>query len=74
MSEIKDKLITIESLAALHNYNKNVYMTDEDVTRIIESHIKDFVILKSSTEGSEKTFKVTVDDTGVLTATEIVEI
>lgn len=32
------------------------------------------IILKSSTEGSEKRFKVTVDDSGVLTATEIIEV
>lgn len=31
-------------------------------------------ILKSSTENSTKKFKITVDDTGVLTATEITEI
>ena len=30
-------------------------------------------ILKSSTEGSTKQFKITIDDDGVLTATEIVE-
>lgn len=31
------------------------------------------IILKSSTEGSTKRFKITIDDDGVLTATEIVE-
>lgn len=33
----------------------------------------DAVVLKSSTEGSTKKFKLTVDDTGTLTATEIIE-
>lgn len=31
----------------------------------------DFIILKSSTEGSTKKFRVTIDDTGTLTPTEI---
>lgn len=31
----------------------------------------DGVILKSSTEGSNKRFKITIDDDGVLSATEI---
>lgn len=30
-------------------------------------------IIKSSTEGSTKRFKITVDDTGALSATEIIE-
>ena len=33
----------------------------------------DTMIIKSSTEGSTKRFKITVDDTGIITATEIVE-
>ena len=32
---------------------------------------KDFIILNSSTEGSIKKFKITVDDSGVITATEL---
>lgn len=35
--------------------------------------LKDYIILNSSTEGSTKQFKITIDDDGVLTATEIVE-
>ena len=34
---------------------------------------KDYIVLKSSTSESEKTFKVTVDDDGTLSATEITE-
>ena len=30
------------------------------------------IILKSSTEGSTKKFKITVDDSGALTATEVI--
>lgn len=33
----------------------------------------DSIVLHSSTEGSEKLFRITVDDTGEITATEIVE-
>lgn len=77
MAETKDKIVTVESLSALHDYNKSVYTTEDNVTEIVENYIKDYespyVILKSSTEGSEKRFKVTVDDSGVLTATEITE-
>lgn len=32
---------------------------------------KDFIILNSSTEGSIKKFKITVDDSGAITATEL---
>lgn len=32
MAEIKDKLITVESLSILHQDNKNVYMSKTDPT------------------------------------------
>lgn len=32
MAEIKDKLVTVESLAILHEDNKNAYMTKTDPT------------------------------------------
>lgn len=44
---------------------------DERVTAL-ESPA-DSVVLHSSTEGSEKLFRITVDDTGEITATEITE-
>lgn len=69
MAEIKDKVVTVESLSALHEYNENAYMQKEEYMQIEHSYI----ILKSSTEDSTKKFKVTVDDDGVLTATEIAE-
>jgi hypothetical protein len=34
---------------------------------------KDYIILNSSTAGSTKQFKITIDDDGVLTATEIIK-
>lgn len=54
------------------------YWTDEDKTEIVDSVVstlsnKTEIILTSSTEGSAKKFKITVDDSGTLTATEIVE-
>lgn len=45
-----------------------------DITHNVQSALgmgDDYVILASSTEGSSKKFKVTVDDSGTLTATEI---
>ena len=63
MAEVKDKVVTVESLSALHEYNKETYMQVEP----------SYIILRSSTENSTKKFKITVDDNGVLTATEITE-
>lgn len=63
MAEIKDKVVTVESLSALHKYNKETYMQAEP----------SYIVLKSSTENSTKKFKITVDDDGVLAATEIAE-
>lgn len=34
MAEIKDKIVTAESLSALHEYNKNAYMAKTDVISI----------------------------------------
>ena len=34
MAEIKDKIITVESLSALHEHNKNTYVTKTDVISI----------------------------------------
>ncbi len=63
MDEIKNKTVTVESLLALHEYNKETYMQAE----------APYIVLKSSTENSVKKFKVTVNDDGVLTVTEIIE-
>lgn len=32
MAETKDKVITIESLSAVHNYNQNTYLTKSNPT------------------------------------------
>lgn len=32
MAEVKDKIVTVESLAALHTHNQNTYMTKSDPT------------------------------------------
>lgn len=32
MAEIKDKVVTVESLAAVNTYNKETYMTKDDPT------------------------------------------
>lgn len=63
------------------NYDKNTYVKQLDEKFIPDSiaRIDDIVapknelILNSSTSGSTKKFKITIDDDGILTATEIVE-
>lgn len=46
--------------------------TDEKIANLNTDEIEyTSLILKSSTEGSNKRFKITIDDSGVLTATEI---
>lgn len=32
MAEVKDKIVTVESLAALHTHNQNTYITQSDPT------------------------------------------
>ena len=32
MAEVKNKIVTVESLAAVHTYNKDTYMTKDDPT------------------------------------------
>lgn len=45
----------------------------DTITRVEDIPESKAIILSSSTEGSTKRFKITVDDEGILTATEIVE-
>ena len=54
----------------LSNHNVGIFMPDK-TRKIFLDEDKEF-ILASSTEGSTKKFKVTVDDSGTLTTTEIV--
>jgi hypothetical protein len=57
-----------------------IYLTPDEKVDLSNFATKEYVdapktefILNSSTEGSTKKFKITIDDDGVLTATEIVE-
>lgn len=34
MAEVKDKIVTVESLAAVHTYNQDTYMTKSDPTGV----------------------------------------
>lgn len=34
MAEVKDKIVTVESLAALHTHNQDAYMTKSDPTGV----------------------------------------
>ena len=34
MAEVKDKIVTVESLAAVHTHNKDTYMTKSDPTGV----------------------------------------
>ena len=50
----------------------NAYTLDWDGNGWFAGHVEaNAIILKSSTEGSNKRFKITIDDDGVLSATEI---
>lgn len=52
-------------------YNLSNYATKEYVNNAIDTPKTEFV-LASSTYGSNKQFKITIGDDGVLTATEII--
>lgn len=60
----------LERLWSHINLKLNNYALKEYVNEKITSQE---LYLNSSTEGSAKKFKLTIDDSGVLTATEIVE-
>ena len=54
------------------NARSNAYTLDWDGNGWFAGHVEaNAIILKSSTEGSNKRFKITIDDDGVLNATEI---
>lgn len=60
----------LERLWSHINLKLNNYASKEYVNEKITSQD---LYLNSSTEGSSKRFKLTIDDSGVLTATEIVD-
>lgn len=37
MAEIKDKVVTVESLSALHEHNKETYETKENVNTLLDT-------------------------------------
>ena len=37
MAEIKDKVVTVDSLSALHEHNKNTYETKEQVENLLDT-------------------------------------
>ena len=39
MAEIKDKIVTVESLSALHNYNEETYETKANVEELLNERI-----------------------------------
>lgn len=82
---MKDKIITLESLSALHEHNKDAYMTQVnpagsgsfsmDGNGLFDGSVEaNYFILKSSSENSEKRFKITIDDSGSFNITEIVDV
>ena len=64
-----EQTLTDEELAQVH---KNL-ATEEYILNLTTVDGFNAIVLKSSTEGSTKKFKITVDDNGTLTATEIIE-
>lgn len=66
-----DNTLSIGNAAADSKIVGDALSLKADKTDILS--LRDEFILNSSTEGSTKKFKITIDDDGVLTATEIVE-
>lgn len=63
---------TIDGFGHAESTNNSEYGTFEDYfNHLIDLRIGKDVILNSSTVGSTKKFKITVDDSGALTATEV---
>lgn len=54
MSEVKDKVITAESLSALHEYNENTYETKENVSeKLANLFANGMTVLSSYQYGDE---------------------
>lgn len=73
---IPDTIARIEDIPSIEGLVTEEYVanyTDEKILNLTTVEGFDSVIVKSSTEGSTKKFKLTIDDSGTLTATEIIE-
>lgn len=66
--EISDGSVMLYTLSVLYGREKATLHVNR-----LPAPTGDDLILNSSTEGSTKKFKLTIDDSGVLTATEIIE-
>ena len=85
MPRVENKLVTVESLSALHEHNKDAYMTQVnpagsgnfsmDGDGLFNGSVEaNYFILKSSSENSEKRFKITISDSGIFNITEIISV
>ena len=57
----------------LYGLSENIVLDHQYIPNNVarKNECVDFVLLKSSTEGSNKRFKLTVDDSGTISVTEI---
>lgn len=73
--------VTLSVFDLTYGFSGNIYVTfplnadnmvdDDSVIERIDYSAPESMVLKSSTVGSEKKFKITVDDSGIITATEL---
>lgn len=54
MAEVKDKIITVESLKALHDYNQGAYMPIDTTAEDIGAYTKEQVYTKEEVDAAIK--------------------
>lgn len=64
--------ISLKAKETVHQLDEK-YLPDTIARTKDINAAKDYILVNSSTEGSTKKFKITVDDTGLITATEVTE-
>ena len=69
----REHIITSENTWSCENFTLNNPITSSEVQDItgVKTFFKDCLVINSSTSGSSKKFKITVDDSGTISATEV---
>lgn len=67
----KDSVSAIETSLNTHTSNSTVHITADERTKWNDAcEVKSYIRVKSSTSGSSKVFRLTIDDDGILTGVE----
>lgn len=67
----KESVSTVSNSLETHSKDSNIHVTAVEKAKWDDAcEVKPYILVKSSTEGSTKVFRLTIDDTGLLTGKE----